>query len=325
MKRIDEDIKLRQFKNLYLIYGDEEYLKLQYKKKLISALVSPDDNMNFTKYEGNNVSIPQVIDQAETMPFFAEYRVILLDECGFGKGSCEELSEYIKNIPAATVFIIVESAIDKRGKFYKSCKEHGLDVEMSMPNEDMLQRWIASKLKSNNKKMNQAAWVEFFNRTNESMENMDRELEKLLMYVGDREQIQIEDVKSICIAQVESKIFDMLDAIASKNLPRTMDLYSDMIAAKEPPMRILYMIVRQFRQLNVVKDLASHGYSDATIAQKIGSRDFIVKKLRRLANNFSTKSIRTLLQDAAAFEQQVKSGLMDEAMALELLIIKYTK
>ena len=57
MKTIDEDIKSGQFKKIYLLYGDEAYLKKQYKDKLKKALVQPDDTMNFTKYEGKGIEV----------------------------------------------------------------------------------------------------------------------------------------------------------------------------------------------------------------------------------------------------------------------------
>ena len=108
MKRIDEDIANGQFQNIYLLYGEEEYLKLQYKNKLIAALVNEGDNMNFSKYTDTGINVNQVIDQAETMPFFAEHRVILIENSGFGKKMPDELGSYLSTIPDFTVFIFVE-------------------------------------------------------------------------------------------------------------------------------------------------------------------------------------------------------------------------
>ena len=323
MKRIDEDIASGQFKNLYLLYGEEEYLKLQYKHKLISALVNEDDNMNFTKYSDSGINVNQVIDQAETMPFFAEHRVILIENSGFGKKAPEELGEYLSTIPDFTIFIFVEPTADKRGKLYKAAKAAGRDIEINMPNETILAKWVGGMLTEAGKQMKKDAWVQFRDMTDSSMDNMKRELDKLITYVGERSQITIEDVKAICIPQIETKIFDMINSIAEKNLPKTMDLYQDMLSAKEPPMRILYMIVRQFRQLAVIRDLKELGDSTATIAKKIGMQDYIVRKNEALIRNLGSKEIKNLLLDAATFEQQVKTGLLDENLAVEMIIMKY--
>lgn len=325
MKRIDNDIESGQFKNLYLLYGDEDYLKKQYKNKLIKALVNEGDNMNFSRYEGNGISVPQIIDQAETMPFFADYRVILIEGSGYAKKTPEDLSSYIQTIAPQTVIIFVETECDKRTKLYKAAKEQSRDIEINMPDENTLARWVGGKIKAADKQMSRDAWAEFLVRTNESMDNMDKELDKLISYVGDREQIGLDDVKAICIAQVETKIFDMINAIAAKDTRKTLELYHDMLSAKEPPMRILYMIVRQFRQMKLIKELSAHGENSASIAKKIGTPDFAVKRTAQLARNFTDAEIRRLLEDSATFEEQVKTGRLDENMAVELIMMKYSK
>ena len=91
MKSIDEDIITGAFKQVYLFYGAEAYLKKQYKDKLKKALCGSDDQMNFTAYEGKNINPKEVIDLAETLPFFADRRVILIENSGFFKHSCELL------------------------------------------------------------------------------------------------------------------------------------------------------------------------------------------------------------------------------------------
>ena len=325
MKRIDDDISNAQFQNIYLLYGEEDYLKSQYKNKLLKALVNPSDEMNFSKYSDNNIPVPTIIDQAETMPFFADYRVILIEDSGFAKKTPEDLGEYLSQIAPATVFIFVESEVDKRSKLYKASKACGRDVEINMPDERTLAMWIGSKLKASGKQMKKEAFNEFLIRTGESMDNMDRELEKLISYVGDRSQIELEDVRAICIAQVETKIFDMINSIAAKDLSKTMDLYEDMLSAKEPPMRILYMIARQFRQMKLIKELSRHGENTASISKKTGSPEFGVKRTLSLSKNFSDEDIKNLLDDAAEFETRVKTGRMDENMAVELIIMKYSK
>ena len=114
MKTIDEDIKNGQFKRVYLLYGEEAYLKKQYKDKLKVALVSQDDTMNMAAYEGKNINPKELIDLSETLPFFSDRRVILIENSGFFKGSPEELAEYMDQIPDTTTFLFVEEEVDKR-------------------------------------------------------------------------------------------------------------------------------------------------------------------------------------------------------------------
>ena len=106
MKSIDEDIKTGQFQNVYLLYGEEAYLKRQYKEKLLKAMVTQGDTMNFSAYEGKDIAQGELIDLAETLPFFAERRVILVEDSGFFKNSAEELAAYIPEVAKAPVLFL---------------------------------------------------------------------------------------------------------------------------------------------------------------------------------------------------------------------------
>ena len=81
MQRLIQDLKSGDFKKIYLLYGQEAYLRKQYKDKLKEAMIG-DDTMNFSYYEGKDFTVGEVIDQAETMPFFADRRLILIEKSG---------------------------------------------------------------------------------------------------------------------------------------------------------------------------------------------------------------------------------------------------
>ena len=125
-----EDIKNKQFKNIYLLTGEEVYLRMQYRKKLKEALVEDGDTMNVAIFSGKGTDPKEIIDLAETMPFFAEHRVILIDDSGFTKNACPELADYVAQIPESTCIILNEAEVDKRGKLYKAIKSKGRVVEL---------------------------------------------------------------------------------------------------------------------------------------------------------------------------------------------------
>ena len=154
MKSIDEDIKTGQFQNVYLLYGEEAYLKRQYKEKLLKAMVTQGDTMNFSAYEGKDIAQGELIDLAETLPFFAERRVILVEDSGFFKNSAEELAAYIPEVAESTCFIFVESEVDKRNKLYKQVKKSGRIVCFERQNDEILMRWVGGRLKKEGKAKN---------------------------------------------------------------------------------------------------------------------------------------------------------------------------
>lgn len=123
MKTIDNDIKTGQFKQIYLLYGEEQYLIRQYRDKLKHALAADDDTMNFSAFSGSDINQKEIIDLAETLPFFADRRLILIEDSGLFKKSAEELADYMSSIPETTYFVFAEKEIDKKTKMYKQVKK----------------------------------------------------------------------------------------------------------------------------------------------------------------------------------------------------------
>ncbi len=324
MKNIDEDIKRGQFAQVYLLYGEEAYLKKQYKDKLKHAMVPEGDTMNFSAFEGKSINPKEIIDLAETLPFFAERRVILIENSGFFKNVCEELAEYLTQVAPATHFIFVEEEVDKRSKMYKAAKASGRIVEFLPQNEELLTRWILGRLKREGKNITGSVMQLFLTKTGTDMGNIDRELEKLLCYTLDRDVITAEDVEAVVTEQTTNKIFEMVNAVAEHNQRRALDLYYDLLTLKEPPMRIMFLISRQFQILFHIRDMAAKGLDQQTMAKKAGIPPFAVRKNVSQAKGFTMEQLKQALRDGAELEEAVKTGRMDDQMAVELFLMKYS-
>ncbi len=324
MKSLNEDLKTGQFKNIYLLYGEEDYLKKQYKGKLRNAVISPEDTMNYAYYEGKGINVKEIIDLAETMPFFSERRLILIENSGFFKNANAELAEYIKELPESTFMIFVESEIDKRGKLYKAVKDKGRIVELGRQDEKTLLRWVAGNVKKENKQIAERTIQYFLEKVGTDMENIQKELEKLFCYTLDKESITVEDVEVICTTQVTNQIFEMVNAVADKQQKKALDYYYDLLALKEPPMRILFLLARQFRLLLEVKALDKQGYARKEIASKAGLHPFVVGKYQEQAKAFSGKELRRIIEDSVETEEMVKTGRLNDMLGVEIFIMKYS-
>lgn len=325
---INDDIKSGEFKKAYLLYGDEDYLKKNFKDRLLKALVEEGDTMNYSYYEGDSIDLLDVKDVADTMPFFSERRVIHIEDSGLFNSSSDDVAkfaEYLVDAPDYCIFIFVESSIDKRRAMFKAVDSLNGACEMTPPNERQLGQWIASKLKPLGKTMNSVAYTEFMERTSDSMNVMATELEKLIAYSGDREEITRADVDAIVTVRIETKVFDMINSMVAGNLKDVLKHYHDMLAARESAMKILAIIVKQFRQMLTIKEMYSRGESIDEIADRVKIKDFFVKKNLNLSRDMSVETMKSLLRDAADYEKKFKSGQLDENLTVELLMIKYVK
>ena len=324
MRSLNEDLKTGQLNQVYLLYGEEAYLKKQYKEKLRLALVSPDDTMNYAYYEGKAVNVGEIIDLAETLPFFAERRLIILEDTGFFKSATPELADYLKNMPETTAMVFVESEVDKRSKLYKAVQNTGRAVELVRQDETTLIRWIAGNVKRENKQISETTIRQFLSKVGTDMENIQKELEKLFCYTLDKQEIEVADVEAICVTQITNHIFDMVNAVAEGKQRKALDYYYDLLALKEPPMRILFLLSRQFKQLLEVKLMERQGCGRQDIAQKVGIAPFVVGKYQSQAKAFSTQKLREILEDSVDTEECVKTGRLTDTLAVELFIMKYS-
>lgn len=324
MKELLEDIKKKQFKPVYLLCGEEPYLRQLYKKKLKEAILPEGDTMNLTVYSGKGIDPKAVIDQAETMPFFAEKRLILLENSGFFKNASPELSEYMKEIPESSCIVFVEEEVDKRGKLFKAVKSAGRVVEFARQDERSLMKWVLGNVKKENKQITESAMHLFLEKTGTDMGNIQMELEKLFCYTMDKAEILPADVEEICVTRTENKIFDMIRAISEKQQRKALDLYYDLLALKEPPMRILFLIARQFNQLLQVKELKEQGYDANSMASKLKVQSFIVKNSLKQAGYFTYEELENAVQECVEVEEAVKTGRLNDQMSVEMLIVKFS-
>lgn len=323
MQRITQDITTGQLKQIYLLYGEEAYLVRQYRDRLLKAMLGGGDQMNVNRYEGKGVSVPEIIDMAETLPFFSDRRVIILENTELLKSGGEKLSEYLKSPAESCSFIIAEREVDKRSSLYKTIKKYGYAAEFGRQDAKTLQKWVLGILKREKKQISAQTLQLFLEGCGDDMENIRRELEKLLCFTLDKEVITVEDVEEICVPQIQNHIFDMTEAIAAGNSERALGLYYDLLALREPPMRILALIARQFNLLVQVKELAEKGYPQSLIAEKVGLHGFVAGKYMRQAAGFKIPFLKQALEDCAEADYDIKSGKLAERLSVELLIVKY--
>ena len=323
MQTLNQDIRDHSFKRVNLLYGEEVFLKMSYKNRLKEA-VTAGDTMNFNHYEGKGMDVNEIISISDTMPFFAERRLVLMEDSGWFKGGsgAEEMSAYLEHIPETTCLVFVETEVDKRGKMFKAVKKQGYAAELGRQDSAQLGRWAAGILAKNGKKITGRTMEFFLSRTGDDMENISSELEKLISYTLGREVITEEDIEAVCTVQVTNKIFDMIAAIANRQTRKAMDLYEDLLTLKEPPMRILFLIARQFNQLLQVKELVGRGEEKSAIASKLKLQPFVAGKIMLQAKAFSKEQILSYVNLCVDAEEGVKTGRLTDRLAVELLITK---
>ncbi|MBQ9443562.1 MAG: DNA polymerase III subunit delta [Lachnospiraceae bacterium] len=321
MRNISEDVKNNDFAPVYLIYGDEPYLRENYRNQLIKALVAPGDNLNFAYFSGDSTDPEEVISLAVTLPFMAEKRVIHVKDSGFFKKSTEEIAEYIDDPSGTTVIIFDEEDVDKRGKSYIAAHKNGYDAPAERFKDDLLRRWIRADFKRQGKGVDADAVEALIDRVGDEMTPLDMEIKKLASYAFDRETVTKDDVILMVPRSPSFNIFAMMDAIADNRLDEAIGIYYEMAGdKKQSAYSVLGRIESHFRSMLMVWDLNKKGLDINGIHDTTDIKDWLVKKYIRQGQKYSRSRMISVIDSCVKADREIKQGRIEDRLAVELII-----
>lgn len=322
MKILDEHIKSGSFSDYYLIYGEEEYLTRLYKNRLSAAMLKgePEGNINYRHYSGemDDSEAGAIAEEACLLPFFSDLLLIVVEGSGLFKKS-NTLAERLVGKADTTKIIFMESRVDKRSALYKYIKKNGVVCEFK--HEDVnLMPWIAGYLKKSDCLITSSAAKLLISKAGPDMQMLANEMDKLISYVGEKKQIDTDDVENICTTLLSSHVFTMMDYIVSGRSKDALVLYRELLAMKESPLAILYLLTRHYNILFGIKELGNE--PAASIASKLSIPSFTIKKYKSQASGYTKQQLYDILGECLDLETSIKQGLLSPQIGLEVQIIR---
>ncbi|MCL2377522.1 MAG: DNA polymerase III subunit delta [Defluviitaleaceae bacterium] len=320
LKDFNDSIKRGEFKQVYLLYGEERYLVNHYADTMVAALCEPD---NFD----NSASAAAIIMAAENLPFLAEKRLVRVrDSKLFASGrkaESEAMTAYLPKVPDTTVLLFTESEVDRRGRLYKKVAELGGAIECETPTPQALATWLTRIFKEKGKAIDPAARDLLIRNAAHNMTTLAQEAKKLAAYAGQRQTVTTQDVEAICSPTLQTRVFDMIGAMAAGRTAAALDMYHNMLLMKEQPLMILAMIIRQFRILLMVKAASTQHMPKAQMAKTLGLRSFVVDDALSQNQRFTIQQLFKALSGCQETDTKIKSGRINAEIGVELLILQY--
>ena len=323
MSTIREDIANQTFQKVYLLYGEEAYERRVTASALVKA-AKGDDTMNFMSHTGSEVSLSEVRDFTDTMPFFADRRVLLLEDSGLFKGASNGFDTWISELPDTAVVIFSESEIDKRNKLYKEVLNTGTIQEFGRPDADTLQKYVLRRIGKAGKNITKDAFERFMSMLPMDYSYANNELEKLLSYAYDEPAITEEMVIAIGTPSIEDHVFALVEAVADGRQALVMKYYYELIALREAPLKILALLGKEFERLSVINEMQTERASDADMVAALSLNPKILWKFKKQATRFRLGALKQAVKDITELENAVKSGDLTDRVALEIFIFKMT-
>lgn len=310
-------------KNFYILYGTNKSLIKNELDKIINKI-----NINDVIYYDLNINnLLDIIDDAATISMFSTKKVIVVENSYFLTSSknienIEELDKYLKNYNSDTYMIFISNTetIDSRKKIVKLIKEIGEVKELNKIDDNYLHDYINNYLKEYNYKMEDVKY--FLSKTGKDLNNIKNELDKLLSYKIDDNLITNSDIDKIIVNVLESEIFILTDAIITRDVKLSLDLLQEFLNNNYEEMQIIMLLASQFRFLFQVKRLLNKNKSESEIAKILEVNPYRVKFTKKKLYNYSEKLLLEYISKIAKIDHDIKLGIMNKRIALELFIIE---
>ncbi|MDO5100217.1 MAG: DNA polymerase III subunit delta [Eubacteriales bacterium] len=322
MKRLNEDLNNDSFAPVYLLYGQEAYLLSQYKRRFRQAFLNRGSDMNVSVFNDTKIDLKEVRQTAMTVPFFADRRLVIVENSGWFQKKNEDSIDLVKELPATTTLVFIETQIDKRGRLYKTVAEKGYATELGEQPPQILLAWMKKLLKDAGKQADQTLLASLLERLGSSMLLIENELNKLISYVGEREQITAADITAISAVTVADHIFEMMKAIVLRDSEAVLTIVHDLFYLKQEPLQILGLLTHQLRILLKTRDLMTDGLGQREIMEQLKGQRWQVEQWMKQAGRFRLGELKRLLDLCADYDEAVKTGGVDAGIGMEALLIR---
>lgn len=309
--------------NFYLIYGSDRSIINNELNKVIDKLKIDD----VVKYDMSTSNLLDVIEDASTVGLFSSNKVIVLDDCYFLTANktidgIEDLENYLERYNPNNYCILVtySDKIDTRKKIYKLLKNKAKIIEQVKIDDEYLINYVKEELKDGQYRIEDINY--FLDRVGKNLHNVKNELNKLMMFKLETKEISNSDVDKIVVKSIDEEIFALTDAVIAKNTKLALSLLDNFLKKDYEEIQIIILLASQFRFLFQVKRLLNKGKSEGEIAQILEVNPYRVKFSVKKLYSYTEGMLLDYIQKLAKIDHDIKLGLMNKRLALELFIIE---
>ena len=311
---------------LYLFYGLETFLIENEIKKVLAH--HKIDEINISHYDLNETLINDIIDDASTISLFSENKAIIINDSyiftGTTKNNIEQnielLEQYLKNYNPNTVMIFVANSdkLDERKKIVKLIKEIGTIKKIEKSNN--LEKIVKEMFDNYN--INFSDINLLIDRVGKDLGLLNQEITKIKTFKDKDLNVTTEDIINLTNKNIETDIFQFIDYIINKNKAKALEIYYELLKINEEPIKIIVMIANQIRIMYQTKELYKRGYTEKDIASNLDIHPYRIKLALEKSREYESSKLLNYLNELADLDINIKSGLIDKKLGLELFILQ---
>ncbi|WP_438446193.1 DNA polymerase III subunit delta [Gorillibacterium sp. sgz5001074] len=334
LKSIVKELDKGTPRPVYVCCGTEKFRMQEFLQFVLNKCV-PEENRDFavSRYDLTETPLDDVLEDAGTMPFMAERKVVIASNALFLTGAkesgkiehrTEKLLEYMKFPAEFSVLVLTVDAdkLDERKKIVKTLKDAGVVLTFSPLTAEDLAQWVKRRADSLGVTFGPGAVEAFLLSGGTNLQSLSSELEKLSLYAGRGGTITAETVEQLVVRSTEQDVFVLIDDIVRLRKDRALTILYELLKRREEPIKIAMLMTRQFRMMLQVKELERQGYSQQQMAGTVGAHPYAVKIAAEQSRRFSFQQLAEILSQLGDMDYGMKSGKVDKVLGLEMFILK---
>ena len=306
---------------VYFFAGEETGFIDEGVELLCRKLATPEiRDFNFDVFYGSETNAGRVIDSAMKYPLTASHRVILLrDVQKMSLGDLEALAKYAAKPSRTTHLIITQRDKESRKKGLEALRKASTYVECKALYENQIVPWIQKYVRRLNLGITGPAAQLLASEVGTSTSLLRSEIEKIQLYLGDRQEITEDDVQQVAGFRKEHSIFSLQDAVGAKDVAAVLRIYEN-LSVNTSAGAIISSLARYFGHLHLAHGLPTRR-EQAQLAEKAGVHAFFAERLQKAAQNYSPAEVCNALEVLLHTDYLMKTQGILEALAMRLMLI----
>lgn len=329
-------IRKGKLENLYLVQGTEDYLIEQVRQTFLSTVLVDEEaaDFNFGQFDMKDTPVGLALQEAESFPFFGDQRLLFIQNPYFLTGErvtngpeheIKELEEYLENPSDFTICVVFApyEKLDKRKKVTKLLTKQATLIDVQPMSEREMINYVKSVCQEKEFRFKDQAFETLLELTDRNLTRMMHELEKLMLFHQDSRTILKSSVEKLVSKSLEQNVFELNDLVLRKDVRGSIELYQDLLTQKEDPIKIIALMIGQFRLLLQVKILRKKGYQQGDIAGLLKVHPYRVKLGMEKERHFDQSLLSQAHHHLIEADYQIKSGQVKPEMQFELFVLKF--
>ena len=333
----------------YIFHGEDEFSRTEQVGKFRAQMGDPQfADLNTHALDGRKVTLGELQHACDAVPFLSDKRLVIVQgmlarfeprrkgdnpegEPGEEEANpalAKELKEYLARLPETTRLIFVEAKTLAKNnpvlKYAADDKKNARVKAFEEPQVRDLPRWIRERVKEKGGTFESGAVEELALHVGADLRLLDNEIDKLMMY-RNGQSIRVTDVRTLVASVHESDVFALVDALGHREAGAALKLLHAQIDHNAAPGYLLSMIVRQFRLLLQIKDLAARGKTLDAAREQLKLHPYVAEKTWKQALNFSMPQLHAIYQRLLDTDVAIKTGRSEPVVALDVLIVELTR